>query len=77
MRIQITNREKELIHKYWYIAPESMKAQLLNKRRKTIDIKPSEVKDLVGFLSLECNHCKNKQLAFELDDLCEMLELFC
>ena len=77
MRIQINNREKELIHKYWYIAPESVKAQLTNKRRKTIDIEYKDLKDLVGFLSLECNHCKNKQLAFELNDLCEMLELFC
>ena len=77
MRIQINNREKELILKYWYIAPESVKAQLINKRRKTIDIGMEDLKDLVGFLSLECNHCKNKQLAFELDDLCEILESFC
>ena len=40
MKIQINNREKELIHRYWHTAPESVKAQLLNKRRKTIDIKP-------------------------------------
>jgi len=77
VRIQINNREKELILKYWYIAPESVKAQLINKRRKTIDIGMEDLKDLVGFLSLECNHCKNKQLAFELDDLCEILESFC
>ena len=77
MRIQINSREKELILKYWYIAPESVKAQLINKRRKTIDIGMEDLKDLVGFLSLECNHCKNKQLAFELDDLCEILESFC
>jgi len=77
MRIQISNREKELIHKYWYTAPEKVKAQLTNKRRKTIDIEMEDIKDLIGYLSLECNHCESRQLAFELDDLCEMLEAFC
>jgi len=77
MRIQINNHEKELIHKYWYTAPKNMKDQLINKQRKTIDIEPNEIEDLVGFLSLECNHCENKQLSYELNDLCEMLESFC
>ncbi|WP_428355409.1 hypothetical protein [Methyloprofundus sp.] len=76
MRIQINNHEKELIYKYWYTAPESVKVQLKNKRRKTIDIEQGDIKELVGYLSLECNHCNNRQLAFELDDLCEMLESF-
>jgi len=76
MRIQINNREKELIHKYWYMAPENVKSQLTNTRRKTIDIEPDNIKDLVGYLSLECNHCSNKKLAYELDNLCEMLESF-
>jgi len=76
MRIQINNREKEIIHKYWYTATESMKVQLTNKRRKTIDIEQDDIQDLVGYLSLECNHCNNKNLAYELDDLCEMLESF-
>jgi len=76
MRIQISNREKELIHKYWSMAPEDVKSQLTNTRRKTLDIEPADIKDLVGYLSLECNHCNNKKLAYELDDLCEMLESF-
>jgi len=76
MRIQINNREKELIHQYWYTAPEHIKTQITNKRRKTIDIEQDDIKELVGYLSLECNHCNNRQLAFELDDLCEMLEGF-
>lgn len=74
MRIELDSREKELIHKYWYTAPEKIKAQLLNKRRKTIDIEPDEIEDLIGYLSLECNHCKNNGLAFDLDELCERLE---
>ena len=74
MRIELDSREKALIHKYWYTAPEEIKAQLLNKRRKSIDIEPDEIKDLIGYLSLECNHCDNRQLAIELDDLCERLE---
>ena len=57
MRIQINNSEKELIHEYWYTAPENVKVQLTNKRRKTIDIEIEDLKDLVGYLSLECNHC--------------------
>lgn len=76
MRVQINNREKELIYKYWYTAPKNIKDQLTNTRRKTIDIEPNNIKDLVGYLSLECNHCNNKKLAYELDDLCEMLESF-
>ena len=76
MRIQINSREKELIYKYWYMAPENVKSQLTNTRRKTLDIEPDDIKDLVGYLSLECNHCDNKKLAYELDDLCEMLESF-
>ena len=74
MRIELDNREKALIHKYWYTAPEAIKVQLLNKRRKTIDIDPDEIKDLIRYLSLECNHCNNRKLAIELDELCERLE---
>ncbi len=77
MRIPINNREKKLIQKYWYTAPTNIKDQLTNKQRKTIDIEPDEIEDLVGFLSLEYNHCENKQLSYELNDLCEMLESFC
>lgn len=46
-----------------------------NKQRKTIDCTHEEVEDLVGYLSLECNHCKSKSLALELNELCEKLEL--
>ena len=74
MRIQLNNREKELIHKYWYMASKDMHTQLLNKQRKTIDIAHKELEDLVGYLSLECNHCKSNSLAFELNELCERLE---
>ncbi len=74
MRIQLDNREKELIHKYWYVVSKDMLDQLLNKRRKTVDISHAELVDLVGYLSLECNHCKSNQLTFELNDLCEKLE---
>lgn len=74
MRVQLNNREKELIHKYWYVASKDMQTQLLNKQRKTIDIAHKELEDLVGYLSLECNHCKSNSLAFELNELCERLE---
>jgi hypothetical protein len=74
MRVQLNSREKELIHKYWYIASKDMQTQLLNKQRKTIDIAHKELEDLVGYLSLECNHCKSNSLAFELNELCERLE---
>jgi len=77
MRIALSDKEKDLIHKYWYVAPENIKIQLTNKRRKTVDIPYEEIKDLVGFLSLECNHCQSKQLSFELNALCEKLEEFC
>jgi hypothetical protein len=60
MKIQLDNREKELIHKYWYIASKGMQVQLLNKQRKTKDFTHEKVEDLVGYLSLECNHCKSK-----------------
>jgi hypothetical protein len=74
MKIQLNNREKELIHKYWYLASKDILTQLLNKQRKTVDITLEEVKDLVGYLSLECNHCKSNSLALELNELCEKLE---
>jgi hypothetical protein len=77
MRIALSNQEKYLIHEYWYVASENIKIQLTNKRRKTVDIPYEEIKDLVGFLSLECNHCQSKQLSFELNALCERLEEFC
>ena len=73
-RIHINNREKQLIHKYWHTAPDDISCQLLNKRRKTIDIKPGLLKDCIGYLSLECNHCNNDHLMIELDELCEKLE---
>ncbi|TXL16265.1 hypothetical protein BMR05_00115 [Methylococcaceae bacterium HT4] len=76
MRIEFNNREKEFIHQYWYTVPEHIKTQLINKRRKTIDIEQNDIKELVGYLSLECNHCNSRQLAFELDDLRERLEGF-
>jgi len=76
MRIPLTNREKELIHKYWYLAADNIKSQLSNKRRKTVDIPHEEINDLMGFLALECNHCNNKQRGFELNELCDKLEAF-
>ena len=51
-----------------------MQAQLLNTKRKTIDIEHDELQDLVGFLAAECNHCRSKRLAAELDELCDRLE---
>ena len=74
MRIELTNREKQLIHKYWYVASKEMRLQLINNKRKTIDIEYAELQDLVGYLALECNHCKSKSLSFELDELCDRLE---
>lgn len=74
MRIEVDNREKQLIHEYWYVASKEMQAQLLNTKRKTIDIEHDELQDLVGFLAAECNHCRSKRLAAELDELCDRLE---
>ncbi|MFI3187036.1 MAG: hypothetical protein QX198_13770 [Methylococcaceae bacterium] len=74
MRIQVDNRDKQLIHKYWYAASKEMQAQLLNTKRRTIDIEHAELQDLVGFLAAECNHCRTKRLAAELDELCDRLE---
>ncbi len=74
MRIEVDNREKQLIHEYWYAASKEMQAQLLNTKRKTIDIEYAELQDLVGFLAAECNHCRSKRLAAELDELCDRLE---
>jgi len=69
IRIALSNQEKELIHEYWYVATKSIKVQLTNKRRKTVDITDEEIKDLVGFLSLECNHCKSKRLSISVEKL--------
>ena len=74
MRIKVDDREKQLIHEYWYAASKQIQAQLLNKQRKTIDIEYDELQDLVGYLALECNHCRSKKLAAELDELCDRLE---
>ncbi len=74
MRIELDNREKHLIHEYWYTASKEMQSQLLNTRRKTIDIEYEQLQDLVGFLAAACNHCRNKTLAAELDQLCDRLE---
>lgn len=74
MRIEVDNREKQLIHEYWYAASKEIQTQLLNTRRKTIDIEFDELQDLVGYLAAECNHCKNKKLAAELNELCDRLE---
>ncbi|NOQ35020.1 MAG: hypothetical protein GQ569_03900 [Methylococcaceae bacterium] len=74
MRLYLDNREKELINEYWYVASKEIKSQLVNKRRKTINIDYEELKDLVGFLAAECNHCRSKQLAHELNELCDKLE---
>lgn len=74
LRIQLSNREKQLIEKYWYTAPDEIVSQLRNKRRKTVDIKHRDLEEVVGYLSLECNHCNNDDLMIELDELCEKLE---
>jgi len=74
MRIALDNREKQLIHKYWYAASKDLQAQLLNLRRKTIDMSYEELQDLVGYLAAECNHCSSKSLAAELNELCDQLE---
>lgn len=74
LRIYLNNREKLLIHKYWYAAPDEVSSQLLNKRRKTVDIKRTDLEDCIGFLSLECNHCNNDNLMIELNELCEKFE---
>jgi hypothetical protein len=74
VRIELDNREKQLIHEYWYAASKDRQAQLLNMRRKSIDITDEEIQDLVGYLAAECNHCRNKKLVAELDELCDRLE---
>ncbi len=72
-RIELNRREKQFIHEYWFTASQEMQAQLLSKK-KYIDITKSDLEDLLGRLSGECNHCKSKVLAAELDELCERLE---
>ena len=57
MRIEIDNRQKQLINEYWYAASKDMRVQLLNTRRKTIDITYEELQDLVGYVAAACNHC--------------------
>jgi len=74
MRIELDNRQKQLINEYWYAASKDMRVQLLNMRRKTIDIAYEELQDLVGYLAAACNHCRSKKLAAELDELCDRLE---
>ncbi|MFI3185898.1 MAG: hypothetical protein QX198_07945 [Methylococcaceae bacterium] len=74
MRIQVDNRDKQLIHKYWYAASKEMQAQLLKTKRRTIDIEHAELQDFVGYLAMECNYCKSKSLAVELNELCDRLE---
>lgn len=74
MKIMLDKIEKELIYKYWYVAPESIKKRLLNNRVTTVELSQAELEDLIGFLSLECNHCNNKPLSIALNDLCEKLE---
>ena len=74
MRIELDNRQKQLINEYWYAASKDMRAQLLNMRRKTIDITYEELQDLVGYLAAAFNHCSSKKLAAELDELCDRLE---
>ena len=74
VRIEPDNREKQLIQEYWCVASKDMQTQLLNRRRKTLDIADEELQDLVGYFAAECNHCRSKKLAAELDELCDRLE---
>lgn len=76
MRIPLNDWEKQLILKYCGIVSNDLRSQLGNRRRKTIDIERADLEDVVGWLSRECNHAKNRQVAFELNDLCEMLESY-
>ena len=74
MRIELDNRQKQLINEYWYAVSKDMRAQLLNMRIKTIDITYEERQDLVGYLAAACNDCRSKKLVAELDELCDQLE---
>ena len=60
MRIELDNREKQLIHEYWYAASKDRQGQLLNTRRRTIDIEYEELQNLVSNLAAKCNHCRIK-----------------
>jgi len=74
IRIKVNNREKKLIDDYCLSITTDIKSQLQNKRRKTIDVMVDEINDIIGSLSMECNHRNNRNLMFELNELCERLE---
>lgn len=75
IRRKVNNHEKKLIYDYYRLGRrKDVESQLLNKRRKTIDVAIEEVNDIIGALSMECNHCNNRKLMFKLDELSERLE---
>ena len=74
IRIKVNAHEKKLINDYWLTKTKTVESQLLNKRRKSIVVTIHELNDIIGNLSMECNHCGNTDLMLELNELCERLE---
>ena len=77
-RVKISTYDRELILKY-VLAIDGNLAESLKKKRSrngevTIELTQKEVNEIAGWIAMEANHTKSRQLAEDLNALCDHLE---
>ncbi|MBF0530736.1 MAG: hypothetical protein HQK55_16015 [Deltaproteobacteria bacterium] len=71
--IALTKHQRELILNHCMLSSD-MEGHL--RKGNSLRCTDSELEDLIGWLSGEVNHAKNRDAQLELNELCEKLERF-
>jgi hypothetical protein len=79
-RITISVYDRELILKYCLVITDDLAASIKQKRSRagsvSIELTLNEVSEIAGWIAMEANHTKNRQLEEGLSALYENLESF-
>ena len=79
-RITVSIYERELILKYCLAITADLAASIKQKRSRngfvSIELTINEVSEIAGWIAMEANHTKNRELEEDLSALYEILESF-
>lgn len=79
-RIKVSTYDRDLILKYCPVISEELATSIKQKRSRegfvSIELTLGEVSEIAGWIAMEANHTKNRQLEEDLSALYECLEYF-
>ena len=79
-RIKVSTYDRDLILKYCLAIPDELAASIKQKRTReefvSIELTLNEVSEIAGWIAMEANHTKSRQLEEDLSALYECLECF-